>query len=40
MIQTGEVKNNRNVIQIDIELVVDMSSPDLLSDTLDVLLYL
>ena len=28
------------MIQIDIELLVDMSSPDLLSDTLDVPLHL
>ena len=40
MIQTGEVRNNRNIIQIDIELLVDMSSPDLLSDTLDIPLHL
>jgi len=40
MIQTGEVRNDRNIIQTDIELLVDMSSPELLSDTLDVLLYL
>jgi len=40
MIQTREVRNDRNIIQTDIELLVDMSSPELLSDTLDVLLYL
>jgi len=40
MIQTGEARNNRNIIQIDIELLVDMSSPDLLSDTLDIPLHL
>jgi len=40
MIQTEEVRNNRNVIWTDIELLVDMSSLDLLSNTLDVLLHI
>ena len=35
MTQIGEARNSGNVIQMDIELLVDMSSPDLLSDTLD-----
>jgi len=37
MTQTGEVRNNGNAIQTDIELLVDTSSPDLLSNTLDVI---
>jgi len=37
MIQTGEARNNGNAIQIDIELLVDTSSPDLLSITLDAI---
>jgi len=39
MIQTRETRNNGNTIQMDIELLVDTSSPDLLSDTLDVPLH-
>jgi len=35
MTQTGEIRNSGNAIQTDIELLVDTSSPDLLSDTLD-----
>jgi len=35
MTQTGEARNNGNVIQTDIELLVDTSSLDLLSNTLD-----
>ena len=40
MIQTGEVRNDRNMIWTDIELLVDMSSLDLLSNTLDILLHI
>jgi len=40
MIQTEEARNDGNAIQTDIELLVDMSSPDLLSNALDVLLHL
>jgi len=39
MTQIGEVRNDGNAIQTDIELLVDMSSPDLLSNTLDVPLH-
>jgi len=35
MIQTGEARNNGNMIQTNIEPLVDMGSLDLLSDTLD-----
>jgi len=35
MIQTGEVRNNENVIQTNIEPLVDMGSLDLLSNTLN-----
>jgi len=40
MIQTEEARNGRNAIQTDIELLVDTSLPDLLSNALDVLLHL
>ena len=40
MIQTEEARNDGNAIQTDIELLVDTSSPDLLSNALDVLLHL
>ena len=36
MTQTREVRNDRNIIQTDIESLVDTGSLDLLSDTLDV----
>jgi len=35
MIQTGEARNNGNVIQTNIEPLVDMGLLDLLSNTLD-----
>ena len=38
MIQTEEARNDENMIWTDIELLEDMSSPDLLSNTLDCLL--
>jgi len=39
MTQTREVRNNReHNTWMNIELLVDMSLPDLLSDTLDILL--
>jgi len=40
MTQTGEARNNGNMIWTDIEPLVDMGSLDLLSNTLDVPLYL
>ena len=39
MIQTEAARNNGNTIQMDIELLVDTSSLDLLNDTLDVPLH-
>jgi len=35
MIQTGEAKNDRNMIRTDIEPLVDMGLLDLLRNTLD-----
>jgi len=40
MTQTREVRNDKNTIQTDIELLVDTSSLDLLSNILDVPLQL
>jgi len=39
MIQTEEARNDGNAIQTDIELLVDISSLDLLSNTLDIPLH-